>query len=389
MIERNLTKKIELYLADFPAVALLGPRQVGKTTLAKYIVPKLEKPSIYLDLERPSQLEPLMKNPEAFLEQHKDKCLIIDEVQRYPALFPILRPMIDEYRFPGRFLLLGSASPTLLKESSESLAGRIMYTELCPLGLVEVGGHARQRDLWLNGGFPEPFSKKSASKRENWYASFLRTYFEKDLKMLGLNLNAHILSRTFTMMGYMQGGLCNLSQLSNSLATDRRTIERILEFFTSSYMLRRLSPFSLNVKKRLVKSPKYYIRDSGLLHHTLGIHTWQELFENPILGSSWEGFVVEQVMSLGLNLLPYFYRTQAGAECDLVLVQGNQAVVCIEAKMSNTPKMTKSLLSSLEDLKTEKNFIVTPSTEHPYPLKEGTTACNLTWLLNFLQENFS
>lgn len=387
MIERRLARKIEESLEEFPAVAILGPRQIGKTTLARHIAPLVKKSTIYLDLERPSHLKSLASNPEVYLDQHKEKCIIIDEVQRFPSLFPLLRSIIDEYRVPGRFLLLGSASPTLLKESSESLAGRIIYTELASLNLLEVNFEKDLYHLWLHGGFPEPFCKKDTSKIQDWYISFLNTYFERDLKLLGLNLTSDILLRTFSMMAHMQGALCNISQLSKSLAINRRTLERIIDFFNRSYMIRRLPPLFSNVKKRLVKSPKYYIRDTGILHHTLDIHTLKHLFEHPILGSSWEGMVVEQVASLGLNLVPYFYRTQAGAECDLVLVRGHKPVVCIEAKITNTPKMTKSLTSSLADLGTAHNYIVIPSCEHPYSLKKGgVTVCNLHWLLAHLEK---
>ncbi len=385
MIERRLAKKIQSNLANFPAVAILGPRQVGKTTLAKYLAPSLQKPTIHLDLEKPSHLKSISGNPEVYFEEHRDKCIIIDEVQRLPSLFPLLRPMIDDHRVPGRFLLLGSSSPTLLKESSESLAGRIIYTELSPLNLLEIDSSHDFYHLWVHGGFPEPFSKKDILQLQDWHTSFLNTYFERDLKILGLNLPPDVLSRTFSMLSYMQGSLCNITQLSKSLSINRKTLERILEFFQSSYMVRRLPPFFVNMKKRLVKSPKYFIRDSGILHHTLDIYTLKQLFEHPIVGSSWEGFVIEQVISLGINLVPYFYRTQAGAECDLILARGHKAVICIEAKMTNTPKMTKSLSSSLSDLNPEQGYIVVPSCEHPYPLKGGTTVCSLPWLLNKLK----
>ena len=383
MIERFLLEKVREFLAAFPVVAILGPRQVGKTTLAKALAPKLKKETIYLDLERPSHFKALASNPEVYLEKHKNFSIIIDEVQRFPGLFPILRPMVDEYRVPGRFLLLGSASPTLLKDSSESLAGRIMYTELSTLNLIEVN---ELYDLWLRGGFPEPFSMKDAIKRENWYSSFLRTYFERDLKSLGLNTRSDLVSRTFSMMAHMQGGLCNMSRLSNSLASDRRTIEKILHFFVSSYMVRKLEPFFPNVKKRLVKSPKYYIRDSGVLHYTLGVNTLKQLFEHPALGFSWEGFVIDQILNMGLNMLPYFYRTQAGAECDLVLVKGNQPCISIEAKITNTPKMTKSFSESIHALETKENYIVVPSCDYPYMVKANAMVCNLTWLLENLKK---
>lgn len=388
MIERKLTYQIQNYLDTFPAVAILGPRQIGKTTLARFIAPLLKKPFIHLDLERPSDFNILQNNPEVFFAKNKDKCIIIDEVQRLPSLFPLLRPMIDEYRVAGRFLLLGSASPSLLKESSESLAGRIVYTELTSLNLLELPGDTDLYKLWFSGGFPIPFSEKNVSNIKVWQESFMRTYFERDLRLLGLNLSPDLLSRTFSMIAHMQGSPSNLSNLSKSLGIDRRTVERILQFFISSYMIRRLSPFHLNIKKRLVKSPKYYVRDSGMFHHSLYINSLNELLSNPSLGSSWEGFVIEQVISLCSDTMPYFYRTQAGAECDLVLAQGHVAKVCIEAKVSNTPKVTKSLLASIKDLKSKENYIVVPFCKNPYSISENIIVCDLFWLLSKVGEGY-
>lgn len=389
MIKRELENKLKKWVDFFPVVVILGPRQVGKTTLAKQIIPFLKKKNIHLDLEYTNDLEILSTRPEIFLEENKDKCIIIDEVQRMPSLFPLLRPIVDNHRVAGRFILLGSASPTLLKESSESLAGRVIYIELTPFQLLELSPEKDMLHLWLNGGFPEAFLIREDKLARVWYASFLNTYFERDLQLLGLNISPRILRRTFNMLAHMHGNLCNISNLSRSLGLDRRVIERIIEFFLSSYMLRELPPFYVNNNKRLIKTPKYYIRDSGILHHTLKINSLNELWAHPSIGPSWEGFVVEQVANLSIDLVPYFYRTRRGGECDLVLVQGHKPVVCIEAKMNNQPKITKSLSSSIQDLETKENFIVTPSVKHSYALNQNTTVCNLPWLLNHLKNTFS
>lgn len=385
MIVRRLQPLLEDQLQFFPAVALLGPRQVGKTTLAKHMAPLLAKPYHYLDLEKPSDLTALAANPEAYLALLKEQCVIIDEIQRMPALFPILRALIDDYRLPGRYLLLGSASPLLLKESSESLAGRICYTELTTLNLLEVAPSITTETLWWRGGYPNPLLAQEELQVSTWHQAFLMTYFERDLPLLGLNLSATDIARIFALLAYMQSNVCHISTLSKAVGIDRRTLERALSFFTSSYMLRKLPPFYVNNKKRLVKSPKYYIRDSGLFHATLAINTLPGLWKTPHLGPSWEGFVIEQVASLTTpGLTPYFYRTQAGAECDLVLVKGQQPVVCIEAKVTNQPKMTKSLRHSIIDLGTKENYLVVPTCPKPYPLDDTTTVCELAHVLAVL-----
>lgn len=386
MITRVLEKKLKELTSHFPAIVILGPRQVGKTTLVRQISPFLHREVVYLDLENPDDLRSLESNPQVYFEQNKEKCVIIDEVQRLPSLFPRLRPIIDSYRKQGRFILLGSASPTILKGSSESLAGRVVYLELTPFNILELSPQKDVISLWLKGGFPEPFLMKDTKYRKFWYDAFLSTYFERDLPLLGLNTPPTTLSRAFSMFAYMQGNLCNVSNLSKSLGIDRKTVEKVMQFFISSYMLRKLPPFFINNKKRLIKAPKYYIRDSGLLHHTLHIKTISELLGHPSIGASWEGFVIEQVASLGLDLVPYFYRTRAGSECDLVLVRGNTPLICIEAKVNEAPSITKGLINSINDLSTKDNFIVTPSLENPYQTKGNITVCGLPWLLKHLQK---
>lgn len=388
MVPRTLEKQLRDVITQFPVIVILGPRQAGKTTLAKRITPFIKKQTIHLDLENPSDFSILEENPENYFDLNKDKCIIIDEVQRLPSLFPRLRPIIDNYKKPGRFILLGSANPTILKGSSESLAGRVVYMELTPFHLLELSPTKDMLSLWLRGGFPEPFLMKSLKYVKLWHRSFLNTYFERDLPLLGLNISPRILARTFTMFAHMQGGLCNISTLSRSLGIGRRKVEEIMQFFTSSYLLRELLPFYTNNKKRLIKTPKYYIRDSGLFHHTLHIDTLNDLWEHHCIGASWEGFIIEQIASLGLDLVPYFYRTRAGTECDLVLVRGNTPLVTIEAKISEAPSMTKSIMNSIHDLGTKENYIVVPSCKNPYPLKEKSVVCGLPWLLSTLKKKY-
>ncbi|MCP3659952.1 MAG: ATP-binding protein [Bacteroidetes bacterium] len=388
MIERKLTSNIIKYINKFPSVAVLGPRQIGKTTLLKHIANILKKETLYIDLEKPSDSVLLEKNPESFFLTNKDKCIIIDEIQRMPSLFALLRPMIDEHRVPGRFILLGSASPTILKECSESLAGRIIYTELSGLNILELPkiNNANINKLWLYGGFPEIYLRNNSDEIYNWHESFIRTYFERDIKLLGLNISYDILSRVFSMISHLQSSTLNISHLSKSIGIDRRTIEKILEYFAGSYIIRKLSPFYINVKKRLVKSPKYYIRDNGLYHHTLNIKSFNELLRNPYIGPSWEGFVIEQILTTVKRSIPYFYRTQAGAECDIVLVDGFKPSICIEAKASDVPKVTKGFVSSISDLNTEENYIIIPNCNNPYQIKENIMVCDLEYLLKKLEQ---
>lgn len=382
MIERLLVNKVKKLLLQFPAVAILGARQVGKTTLAKYIEIVLSRDVIHLDLEKSIDRSALENNPELYFEINKEKCIVIDEIQRMPHLFAVLRPSIDEYRIPGRFLLLGSASPHLLKGTSESLAGRIAYTELTTLNALEIPKERSIKDLWLSGGFPEPFLSSDQEYIKEWYNYFLATYFERDLRLLGLQAEPTKLSRLFSMIAHMQGSPFSVNTIAKSIGMDRRTIEKYTQFFISSYMVRCLLPFHINSKKRLVKSPKFYFRDSGLFHCVLNINSVDMLLRHPLIGASWEGFVLEQITTVFDHLTPYFYRTQAGAECDLVLVSGNEPVACIEAKMSSSPKMTKSLTTAIKDLGTKKNFVVVPVCETPYNLSEKTIVCDLKFMLS-------
>ncbi len=376
MIERSLASKILKYLNHFPAVAIIGPRQVGKTTLAKLLQKKLKKESTYLDLER---LEDLVKieNPTIYLESRKEECVVFDEIQRLPELFPEIRSLIDLHRVPGRFLILGSASPDLIRQSSESLAGRITYVELTPFHLGEVEAGAIN-DLWLKGGFPEAFLSPDSEIRQVWHQSFIATYIERDLPGLGLNTSSILLRKFLNMLAGMQGSILNMQMISRSMGVSSPTVGRYLDYLEKSFLIRRLPPYHMNIKKRLVKAPKVYIRDTGILHFLLGIPTFKNLWDHVMIGASWESFVIEQIVdNMGLSYQAWYYRTHDGTECDLLLTKNDIPIACIETKITTAPKKTKSLTIAINDLKTTQNFIIIPKCDEPFKLSEQITVCNL------------
>jgi predicted AAA+ superfamily ATPase len=375
MIKRGLENDILLSLDQFPAVGLIGSRQVGKTTLAMMVAQRSAERAIYLDLERPSDLAKL-GDAELYLGSMADSLVIIDEVQRRPDLFPVMRSLIDEQRRPGRFLILGSASPALLRQSSESLAGRIVYHELKPFNLQEVGASTDDMNrLWNRGGYPESFLAASDAASLKWREAFIQTYLERDIPNLGLRMPAVTLRRFWLMLAHCQGQLWNASQIAGSLGVDSKTARRYLDVLDDTFMVRQLPPLHANLKKRLVKSPKIYLRDTGLLHGLLGIGAYEQLLGHPAAGASWEGWCVEQVLS---TVAPAtgarFYRTSAGAEIDLVLQPpGGGPPVAIEAKFSLDPRPTRGFWSALSDLQPARSFVVYPGAEF-YPLGETVWA---------------
>jgi uncharacterized protein len=347
MIERNITPRLRESLAQFPAVALLGPRQVGKTTVARILA---QENAVFLDLERPADLARLY-DAETYLGTVTDQLVIIDEIQRMPQLFPVLRALIDQNRRPGRFLLLGSASPSLRRQSAESLAGRIEYLELCPFTLDEVGATAEnQQKLLLRGGFPESFLASSDKASLRWRNAFIRTFLEQDLPQLGITIPASQLRRFWQMLAHMHGQLWNASQIATSLGLSPPTMRHYLDILADTFMVRVLPPYHANLGKRLVKSPKVYLRDSGMLHALLGIETLDNLYAHPVVGTSWEGMVIEHLIAHAPDSAnPHFYRTVAGAELDLILEtpNGKQAY---EVKLSQSPSLTKGYHLALADL---------------------------------------
>ena len=384
MIKRFITSGLIDTLDYFPVAGIIGPRQVGKTTLVKHIIKQLEKKSIYIDIENPED-QAKLSDPVLFFNRNQDKCVVLDEIQRMPDLFPILRSMIDKNRVNARFIILGSASPDLIRDSSESLAGRIAYEELSPFNITEIADRSDVNFHWFTGGFPDAFLAPSDSVRKKWISNFILTYIERDLPMLGLNIPRNIIRKLWTMIAHIHGNVLNMNSLGRSLEMTSTTIKKYLTFLEEAFLIRQLYPYSANVKKRLVKSPKVFIRDAGILHQLLNIPSFDSLESNPILGHSWEGYVIEQItQKLDLDTQYYFYRTHEGAECDLVLVKGGRPLAGIEIKYTSSPKSTRGLNQALTDIGAEQNFIITPGTDD-YMLNEKIRICSLmTFLEKYL-----
>jgi predicted AAA+ superfamily ATPase len=377
MIQRRLKSELIDLLASSSAVALLGPRQVGKTTLALEIAEA--RPAIYLDLESDADRAKLAE-PELYLGQHDDKLVILDEVQRLPKLFQNLRGFIDRARRAGRrngqFLLLGSASIDLLKQSGETLAGRIAYLEMCPIDGLEVDADSLDR-LWLRGGFPDSFLAADDRASLRWRQDFIRTYLERDIPQLGPRIPAETLRRFWTMLAHHQSGLLNAADLARSLGVDGKTVAAYLDLLVDLLLVRRLEPWHSNMGKRLVKSPRIYVRDSGIAHALLGLTTSEQLLGHPVAGASWESFVIETLIAAAPSgTEAHFYRTSAGAEIDLLLTPPGKAPFAIEIKRSLAPKLEKGFYLACEDIKPERQIVVYPGRES-YPLKNDVTVMSL------------
>jgi predicted AAA+ superfamily ATPase len=379
MIPRRLLPALTAALAESPAVALLGPRQAGKTTLALELASS--RPAIYLDLESESDRAKLSE-PEHYLPQHEDKLVIFDEVQRSPQLFQSLRGLIDagrrRGRGRGRFLVLGSASIDLLKQSSESLAGRIRYLELAPLDAGEVG-RKRMDALWLRGGFPESLLAESDAASLRWRTDFIRTYLERDIPQLGPRIPAESLRRFWTMLAHQQGGLLNAAALARALAVDGKTVAAYLDLLVDLLLVRRLPPWHGNVRKRLVKSPRVYVRDSGLVHALLSIGDREALLAHPVAGGSWEGMAIESLIATAPDGTDAsFFRTSAGAEIDLLLkLPGRRKPWAIEIKRGLAPKIERGFHLAADAVRPERRLVVYGGVER-FPLAEGVETISLT-----------
>ena len=377
MITRGIQDKVIKSLRNFPVAGILGPRQVGKTTLAKEIQKIYKLKTVYLDMELPSDINKLQE-PELYLNQYTNSLVIIDEIQRMPALFPLLRALVDKNRIPGRFLILGSASPNLIKNASESLAGRIIYHELTPFYLKEIGfDNKKINDLWLRGGYPDSYLAKNNGLSLSWRESFIKTYLERDIPQLGIRVPSTQLRKFWMMLAHFQGQLWNASQIANSLGVSAPTIKHYLDILEETFIIKQLQPYYSNVKKRLVKSQKVYIRDSGLLHTLLNIRTMDELQGHPAIGKSWEGFVIENLLAATPEqTIASFYRTAAGAEIDLVLQLPGGERWAIEVKSSLVPKLKRGFYHALEDIKPTRSFVVYAGSER-YPVSQETEVLSL------------
>ncbi len=381
MITRRLLDLVQQRLSQFPAVALLGPRQVGKTTLARLIKGTSDKEFSpdYLDLENPADLSRL-EDPGGYLRSRGARLIILDEVQRLPDLYQVLRGVIDERIHNGesfgQFLLLGSASIELLKQSSESLAGRIAYEELAPLDYGEVESDLTT-DLWLRGGFPLSFLADSDDASNTWRDNFIRTYLERDIPLLGPRIPAETLRRFWTMLGHRQGGILNAAELARSLAVGGKTVAKYLDLLVDLLLVRRLPAHHANIGKRLIKSPKVYLRDSGILHTLLRIENEEALLSHPIIGASWEGFVIENLIRLApARTESSYFRTSAGAEIDLILKLPSGESWGIEIKRSSVPNVSKGFHIATSDLNLDRAFVVYAGDER-FPKRDGVEAIGL------------
>jgi predicted AAA+ superfamily ATPase len=382
MIPRRIERVVREALDRQAAVALVGPRQVGKTTLARSIADDV--PSIYLDLETPEDRRKLA-DPALFLRGYEDRLVVLDEIHRTPEVFQVLRGLIDEGRRhgrrTGRFLLLGSASMGLLRQSGESLAGRIAYVDMSPIDMLEARPDDNELSaLWLRGGFPDSYLAADDPESLKWRNDFIRTYLERDAPMLGPRIPAETLERLWTMLAHGQGGLLNASQLATALMASAQTVTRYVDLLVDLLLVRRLRPFHSNQGKRLVKSPKIYVRDSGIVHSLLNIGDRTALAGHPVVGASWEGFVVENLIGAApARTVPGFYRTGAGAEIDLVLELPGGRLWAMEIKRGLAPKLQKGFHHAREDLRPERSFVVYSGTLR-YPLVMGVEAIGLNEL---------
>jgi uncharacterized protein len=378
MINRTSTKELSALMKQFPAVVILGARQVGKTTLAKQVAEKLGNKCVYFDLEKQSDRNKLA-DIESTLMAVTKKCVIVDEAQTMPELYTALRPLIDEYRKPGRYLLLGSIAPHLIEGISETLAGRMAQIEIGTVNILEADkANVSQDTLWHRGGYPEALLLKNDTQWYRWVENYYKNFISRDVNFLmDERLSPSTVAKLWTMLADINGNILNLEMLSRSLGISRPTVSKYLEFMEGAYLVARLQPWFMNVSKRLVKSPKLYFRDTGVFHYLNSISSLNDLQGSVISGASWEGFVVEQIRQLkNMNIKMYYYRTHHGAEADIVLVKGTKPVACIEIKISNTPSLTKGWHEVINDLKTTNNFVITPNSD-TYKYNTYTTVCSL------------
>ena len=385
-LNRKLHKDIVDYLGAFPIVAILGARQVGKSTLAKMISLEFDN-YLYLDLEKPSDFRKLSE-PEIFFEAHSDKLVCLDEIQRVPDLFSVLRGVVDQNDRNGQFLILGSASRDLIRQSSETLAGRIIYLELTPFLFSEVMGVDSEkgelmRKYWLRGGFPRSFLARDEKFSFVWRENFISAFLERDIPQFDFNIPAKTLHRLWKMCAHNHGQLLNSSKLGEAIGVSHTTIRSYIDLLSQTFMLRVLFPLETNVKKRLVKSPKVYIRNCGILHALLEIKTFDDLLGHPVYGLSWEGMAMENIITELSDWNFAFYRTSAGAEMDLVMMKGRRRVG-VEFKASFSPQVSRGFWNAIDDLELEEVWIISPVAEQ-YSIRKGVKVAPLDYFISTIE----
>ena len=386
MIFRTSEKYLQTLCKQFPCTVVLGPRQVGKTTLVKIFAKRLKKPITYLDMELQSDKNKLI-DIELFFANNRKNIVIIDEVQLMPEIFASLRPEIDALRKPGRFILTGSASPDLVKGVSESLAGRVAYIDINPISLNEASQKKIELNKhWFRGGFPNALLAKSNDDYNRWAEYFIKSYVERDLSAIfGVGITPVLARNFWNMIAIQHGNIWNAEAMARSLGVSGPTVNRYLEFMEGAFLLRKLPAWFINAKKRMVKAPKIYIRDTGLLHFSNNVLKQINLQGHPIVGASWEGYVIEEICKLLPNKIqPYFYRTHHGAEVDLVLVNGIKPVVCIEIKHSLSPVLKEGFYNCIQELETNNNFVIYSGTEKYKKDKNVLVLSLLDFLNNYL-----
>ena len=385
MITRRLASTLKAALQENASVALLGPRQVGKTTLAIDLL-SAEK-ALYIDLENELDRRKLQDFP-SFYALNADKLLILDEIQRLPEIFPVIRGVIDQQRRAGKktglFLFLGSASMELLRQSGESLAGRIAYLELHPIDTLEIQSQGEGQELWLRGGFPESLLAATDRQSINWRKNFIRTYLERDIQQIGQRIPAETMGRFWSMLAHQQGSIVNMSDLARGIDVSVTTANRYFDLMVDLLLVRRLRPYAFNIGKRLVKSPKVYVRDCGIVHALLNIASYNDLIGHPVSGCSWEGFVIENIIAVcPAHFNFYYYRTAQGAEIDLVIETSHNELMAIEIKRSSQPTISKGFHIACQDIKASRKFVIYAGTE-TFPLGNDVTAISLKGMMTML-----
>ena len=389
MIPRRLRALIEDRLRHMPGVVLLGPRQVGKTTLARQIAAQRKTRALYLDLERPVDRRRL-QDADAFLRAQAGKLVIIDEIHRAPDLFATLRGIIDDRRAAGdragHFLLLGSAALDLMRQASESLAGRVAYLDLGPIDVLELPHQVGDVDLlWTRGGFPESLLAPDDATSLEWRRAFIRSYLERDVPMFAPRMPAEAIGRLWTMLAHGQATPLKQSSLASALEVSTPAVSRYIDLLVDLLLVRRLRPWSGNVGKRLVRAPKVYIRDSGLVHALLDLAGWEDILGHPVVGASWEGFVIENLIAAaGERRTPYFYRTEDGSEVDLVFERGGSVELAIEIKRSTAPTLSRGFGLALKVLEPTQAYLVHGGTES-WPMSSQVTAISVRELMQKLR----